>query len=316
MPTKKKKGPGKSFRKGLSLPALLELFPNNEKAEQWLAEARWPSFPWCPRDGSVNIQHPTSHPQMPYRCRDCRKFFSVRTLTLMASSNLSYQTWIIALYILATGIKGTSSMKLHRDLGISQKAAWHLAHRIRATWKSGKAPLSGPVEADETYIGGKEGNKHRHKKLNAGRGMVGKTAVVGLKGRETGEVRAEVVKSTATADIQEFVETYMEEGSPLYTDESAAYRNIPNRQVVKHKVGEYVNGQAHTNGMESFWAMLKRGYHGTYHQMSAKHLPRYINEFEGRHNSRPFDTLEQMRLMAQGMIGRRLTYKELVGREE
>lgn len=312
MPTKrKKKGPGKFYRKGLSLPEVIKMFPDDAAAESWFSECRWPDGPWCPHCGSENVQSGTSHKSMPYRCRGCGKRFSVRTKTVMASSNLGYQTWILAIYLLTTGIKGTSSMKLHRDLGVTQKTAWHLSHRIRAMWEAGQFPLSGPVEADETFIGGKEGNKHEWKKLNAGRGTVGKTPIAGVKDRATNEVRAKVVSSVNTETLQGFVGSHIDEEAELFTDEHSAYQGMPNHTTVKHGAGEYINGKAHVNGMESFWATLKRSYHGTYHKMSVKHLDRYINEFEGRHNARNADTLQQMTYMAQGMLGRRLTYKEL-----
>ena len=205
------------------------------------------------------------------------------------------------------------SMKLHRDLGITQKTAWHLAHRIRAMWKKDvEALLEGPVEADETYIGGKESNKHANKKLNAGRGTVGKIPVTGLKDRVTKEVRAQVTQPVNRANVKGFMEENMTLESMLYTDESSIYEGFPNHEAVQHSVGEYVRDQAHTNGIESFWALLKRGYYGTYHKMSEKHLARYIGEFAGRHNARAVDTIQQMALMAQGMMGKRLRYRELI----
>ena len=308
---RKKKGPGKFFRKGLSLVDVIKLFPDNATAETWFAKARWPDGPWCPECKSKRIQTGAADKSRPYRCRDCYKRFSVRTDTVMQHSKLGYQVWIVAIYLLTTGIKGTSSMKLHRDLGISQKSAWHLAHRIRAMWKAGQFPFAGPVEADETFIGGKEGNKHEWKKLNAGRGTVGKTPIAGVKDRATNEVRVRVVSSVNTETLQGFVGSHIDEEAELFTDEHSAYEGMPNHATVKHSAGEYVDGMAHTNGIESFWATLKRGYHGTYHNMSNKHLSRYVGEFEGRHNARNSDTLEQMFYMAQGMLGRRLTYKEL-----
>ena len=308
---KKKKGPGKFFRKGLSLPEVMQLFPDDDVAEAWFAESRWPDDPWCPHCGSESIQSGTTHPTMPYRCRACRKFFSVRTHTVMASSKLGYQTWILAIYLFTTGIKGTSSMKLHRDLGVTQRTAWHLAHRIRAMWQCDEFPFAGPVEADETFIGGKETNKHQHKKLRAGRGTVGKTAVAGIKDRATNEVRARVVDRVNMETLQGFVSEQIDEEAELFTDENSAYAGLPNHIALKHNAGEYVDGMAHTNGIESFWANMKRGLGGTYHQVSTKHLGRYVGEFEGRHNARNADTLQQMRSMAQGMLGRRLTYKDL-----
>ena len=310
MPTRK--GPGQSFRKGLSLPELIRMFPDDTTAEAWFADTRWPNGAQCTNCGSWRVQSGAAHKTMPYRCRECRKRFSVRPKTVMADSKLGFQVWLLAIYLLATGIKGTSSMKLHRDLGVTQKTAWHLAHRIRAMWKPRGSLLAGPVEADETYIGGKETNKHESHKLKLGRGTIGKTPVTGVKDRGTKEVRVQVTQPVNRATIQEFVEEHVSPDATLYTDESSAYDGLPNHETVKHSVGEYVNEQAHTNGMESFWALLKRGYYGTYHKMSDKHLTRYIGEFAGRHNARPVDTIEQMTIMERGMMGKRLTFQELV----
>ena len=306
------KAPGKYYRQGLSLVQLTRMFPDDETAEQWFIETRWPNGVFCPKCGSDNIQErPTRKPQ-PYRCRDCRKDFSVKTGSLMHNSPLGFQTWVIAIYLLTTSLKGVSSMKLHRDLGITQKSAWYLAHRIRENFQDHGDPLAGPVEADESYFGGLEGNKHSSKKQRAGRGTVGKTAVAGIKDRATNRVRAQVVAGTDAATLQGFVRSHTDDGATVYTDEHRAYEGLPNHESVRHSVSEYVRDQAHTNGLESFWALLKRGYHGTHHRMSPKHLGRYVNEFAGRHNDRPKDTLEQMRDIVQGMDGKRLSYQDLI----
>ena len=304
--------PGQAHRDGITLVDLIRMFPDDATAEAFFADERWPNGVACPRCGSVSVQSGAAHKTMPYRCRDCRKRFSVKTGTVMDSSNLGYQTWALASYLLTTNLKGVSSMKLHRDLGITQKSAWHLAHRLREAWDDEGEKFTGPVEVDETFVGGKERNKHESKRLHAGRGAVGKVAVAGVKDRATGRVRAAVVEAVDGATLQPFVLSRVAQEAEVFTDDHGAYRGLPNHETVAHSVGEYVRGQAHTNGIESFWSMLKRGYYGTYHRMSPKHLDRYVGEFAGRHNARPLDTLDQMRAITRGMVGKRLRYDDLI----
>ena len=233
----------------------------------------------------------------------------------MQSSKLGLQTWVMAVYLVNTGLKGQASMKLHNDLSITQKTAWHLAHRIREAWEKNGGLFSGPVEADETYIGGKRKNmRPGRRKTMTGRGTVGKAIVAGVRERETGRVRAAKVEAADAKTLQGFVRDRVEPGSKLYTDEARAYRGMPeyDHEAVNHSVGEWVREMAHTNGIESFWAMLKRGYQGTFHKFSEKHLDRYVREFAGRHNSRPRDTIDQMEGVFVGMVGKRLRYRDLI----
>ena len=306
--------PGKFQRNGISLMEIVSMFPNNETALRWLETVIWPDGAYCPYCGSFNVQSNINHKSMTHRCRDCKNKprFSIKTGTVMQSSKLSYQTWALAIYLLTTNIKGVSSMRLHRELKITQKAAWHLLHRLRKSYEAGQIQFAGTVEVDETYVGGKESNKHASKKLNAGRGAVGKTAVVGMKNRETNQVVAKAVDNVKKPTLHEFVEDNTEGGTKIFTDENKAYEGLENHKAVKHSIGEYVVGNVHTNGVESLWAMFKRGHKGIYHKMSKKHLDRYVKEFVGRHNQRGKNTTNQMNDVVSGMVGRRLRYSDLI----
>ena len=295
---------------------LFRMFPDEKTARTWYEKQVWPNGPRCPKCGTDNVQANIKHKTMTHRCRQCmgKPRFSVRTGTLLQSSKLPFRTWVIAIYLFTTGIKGTSSMKLHRDLDVTYKTAWHLSHRIRKAFEMDTPEFEGPAEVDEAFFGGKEGNKHARKRTHPGGGTAGKVAVVGIKDRETGQVHAEVAPLTDKASLHAFVQKSTVSGATVYTDEAQAYKGMADvkHKAVKHSVGEYVNGQATTNGIESFWALMKRGYYGTYHHWSEKHMERYIDEFEGRFNARSLDTIDQMRLIAMGMNGKRLQYADLV----
>ena len=312
-----KGGPGKSYRKGISLIEAVEKFGNEEAAHEWFVERRWPDGVRCPDCDSENVKMRNTKRKTPvYHCNACKYDFTVKSGTIMHDSKLSLSKWAMAFYLFNTSLKGVSSMKLSRDLGITQKNAWHMAHRIRETWNNETDKMAGPVEADETYIGGKEANKHEWKKQKAGRGTVGKTPVAGVIDRPTNQIATKVVPATSRKVLQGFVEGHTEEGAQVYTDEHAAYKGI-NRphEAVAHGASEYVRLMAHTNGMESHWALFKRGLNGVYHWVSVKHLGRYSTEFAGRHNSRPMDTITMMEQMAEGGVGKHLPYRTLVGRD-
>ena len=223
----------------------------------------------------------------------------------MRSGKLGYRVWAVAIYLFVTDLKGVSSMKLHRDLGITQKNAWHLAHRIREAWgPREREAFEGAVEVDETYVGGY---------VRGGQGGRGKAVVAGVKERRSGRVHARVVPDTRRQTLHDFIRENVDPGASVFTDELRSYRGIPYEHgTVNHSARQYVDGMASTNGIESFWSMLKRGYHGTHHWVSHKHLHRYVAEFSERHNARPTDTAAMMGVLASGMAGRRLRYADLV----
>ena len=309
--------PGKSHREGISLIELFQRFPNDEAAEHWFEIARWGESgkpDHCPMCGATDkLKIIATRRPLPFRCGECRRYFSVRTGTVMHRSKIGLQKWAIATYLWSVSLKGVSSMRLHRDLKITQKSAYFMAQRLREAWSDSPGGMLGSVEVDETFVGGKEKNKHAHKKLKAGRGTVGKMIVVGAKDRETNRVSAAVVDNTDAKTLQDFVGDHAAKGATVYTDDHGGYQGMPfEHETVKHSVSEYVRDQAHTNGIESFWATLKRGYHGTFHHISPKHLHRYVNEFATRHNMRPKDTDAMMAETVARMVGKRLMYRELV----
>ena len=311
----KRKAPGKAHRKGITLVELLAMFPTEEAANQWFEVVLWDGHRCCGKCGSERTSKVPNAKPMPYWCSDCRGYFSVRTGTPIARSKIPLRKWAVAIYLCLTSLKSISSMKLHRDIGVSQPAAWFMLHRIREAWatNSNGGGYAGPVEVDETYMGGKRRNMSSAKrKTLEGRGTVGKTAVLGAKDRASNQVSATVVESTDKETLQGFVVSKAAPDAMVYTDDAKAYQGLEHHDSVKHSVGEYVRGQTHTNGIESFWAMLKRAHKGTFHKLSPKHLDRYVQEFAGKHNMRDSDTITQMRDTVARLVGRNLLYRDLI----
>ena len=233
------KGPGKNHRKGITFKQLLRKFPTDEKSEEWIVRQRWPQGVCCPHCGSLNVQTGCQHKTMRFRCREklCAKRFSTKTGTVMEGSKIGYQDWIVAAFLVMTSLKSVSSMKLHRDLGITQKSAWFLAQRLRAALSEDAKLFAGPVEVDETYFGGKRKNMPKHKREQlTGRGAVGKTAVVGAKDRETNQVAATVIQSTDADTLQGFVKDHADSEATVYTDDATAYTLPFEHDTVKHSL--------------------------------------------------------------------------------
>ena len=302
----------------MNLMKLLRLFSTEEKAKQWLMKELWNNQIQCPKCQSCNIQHDAKHSSMPYRCRDCpnKTKFSIKTGSVMEGSKLSYQTWAVAIYLVTNNTKGISSVRLAKELGITQKSAWFLLQRIRLGFEIKKEKLKGTMEVDETYLGGKRKNmslKKRKELRQLGRGVAGKIPIIGMKCRETNQIMACSVEHTDRETPHQFITENTTEDSLIYTDEARCYWGLPREhQTVNHSQCEYVRDDVHTNGIESHWALFKRGYHGTFHWISRKHLNRYVQEFTTRHNIKDWSSMDQMAYIASNMVNKRLLYRDLV----
>lgn len=300
----------------VSLYDFFKKFPNEEAARLYFENKRWGNETVCPHCGSHEVSECKDHRPMAYRCRECRKHFSVRTGTVLEESRLPLQKWLLAIYMMTSARKGISSVQMAKELGVTQKTAWFLAQRIREAWlnnsNSESDKMDGEVEVDETFIGGKEKNKHANKRLNKGRGSVGKEIVVGAVQRKGGVVTKHA-KDLSSETLHGFIRDNVKTGTSVYTDDFKSYRGLTDydHKTVNHSAGEYVNEQACTNGIESFWALLKRGYYGIYHYMSPKHLHRYVCEFAFRHNTSRLGVMNFIDMTIFGMKEKHLTYKEL-----
>ena len=279
----------------INLPTLIDRFHSEDSCREALESLRWPDGPHCPRCESENVTRIKDRPT--FNCVECRYQFSVLAGTVLQDTKLSLWKWFLATYLMTEARKGISANQLKHTLGISYKASWYLTHRIR--WAMGRveqAPLTGIVEVDETYVGGKA--------RGMGRGYTGnKTMVLGAVSRD-GQIRLKVDQRNDRRTLHRFIRTHVaDDAEAIYTSDWPAYRGIEDEdtrhETVNHRAEERVRGEVHTNTVESAWSLFKRGVVGTYHQLSEKHLPAYLDEFELRFNNRenPYIFRETLRAL-------------------
>lgn len=301
-------------RSTISTFKLFELFPDEESARKYLEGRLWPNGTTCPEcKGKERI---TTRKDGFYRCNACKVDFTVRTGTIFERSHVPLHKWLYAMYLLVTARKGISSLQLGKEIGITQKSAWFVLHRLREACGTEIEMLKGTVEVDETYFGGEENNRHMYDRIHKPRERSEKVAVIGIRERD-GNVVAKVTDSIGGLALREAIKRNVQVGSRIVTDEAPGYKKIANEgfthEAVKHVAGEYVRGSAHTNSIESVWAVMKRGMHGVYHHASRKHMGRYVDEFTFRLNAGKVQrhTTQRLDSFVDAVVGKRITYAEL-----
>jgi transposase-like protein len=291
-------------------------FSDPEVAHRHFVAIRWPHGMACPRMGCGSADVLTLGSRNRFRCKECKRDFTAKVGTIFEDSALPLTKWLPCVWLIANAKNGISSCEVSRALGVTQKTAWFMLHRVRVAFNLGSdAPLSGMVEADETYVGGLVKNMHPRKRLNSRPGVHDKVPVMGMIERK-GRVRAFVVPSIGAQTLQGNIRKHVAKGSTLYTDGAPAYRGLSNEYahyVIDHAY-EYVRGHVHTNSIENFWALLKRSIKGTYIRPDGQHLDAYIAEQVFRFNERGTNDGARFRTAAKAVDGKRLTYAELIAK--